>query len=203
MMTGQAWLALVAVVGSEGANYQTLEFHGPALAAFPLEDRLVFSNMAVETGAKGAIFPSDDLTVAYLHGLYAREADAGCRRPRRALARGRSSSRLRARAARGAPTQSRQRRERREAMGTPVHTVFLGTCTGGRVPDFHERSTSWSAWRPHRSGRSSSSHQRPARRICGRSRTGRSRSWRRWRRRDNTGLRRVLRHERRDPVPTA
>ena len=63
-----AALALVAAIGSEGANYRALEFHGPATLSFTLEDRLVFSNLAVETGAKAAIFAADAVTQAYLGG---------------------------------------------------------------------------------------------------------------------------------------
>jgi len=91
MITGQAWLrvpetikivltgkrppgvspkdvalALVSELGVEGANYQAVEFHGPALAEFTLEDRFVISNLAVEMGAKAALFPADQATLAYL-----------------------------------------------------------------------------------------------------------------------------------------
>src|SRR6185503_14793981 len=59
-------LALIGDLGAEGANYQTLEFHGPAVAAFSLEERFVFSNLAVEAGAKAAIFEADDATDTYL-----------------------------------------------------------------------------------------------------------------------------------------
>ena len=50
--------ALVAWSAPKGANYQALEFRGPALnRSARFEDRLVLSNLAVEMGAKAAIFP--------------------------------------------------------------------------------------------------------------------------------------------------
>src|SRR5262245_29808693 len=61
-------LALVATLGADGANYCAIEFHGPALASFPLEDRLVLTNLAVEMDAKAAIVPVDAETYAYLNG---------------------------------------------------------------------------------------------------------------------------------------
>ncbi len=67
-------LAIVGALGADGANYQAVEFSGPALADFLLEDRLVLSNMLVEAGAKAALFPCDDRTREY---LAARGLDAG------------------------------------------------------------------------------------------------------------------------------
>jgi len=131
-------LALVSMLGPEGANYQALEFHGPALAAFPLEDRLVFSNMAVESGAKAAIFPTDEATTAYLEGR-ARQplvpviADPGAQYAREIVI---DISTLSPRVA--LPHNPDNVVDVEQAIGTPVHMVFLGTCTGGRVRDFHE-----------------------------------------------------------------
>ena len=51
-------LALVKAIGPEGANYKALEFHGSALGAFTLEERMVICNLGVEMDAKAAIFPS-------------------------------------------------------------------------------------------------------------------------------------------------
>jgi 3-isopropylmalate/(R)-2-methylmalate dehydratase large subunit len=131
-------LALVKAVGPEGANYKTLEFHGPALGSFSLEERMVICNLGVEMDAKAAIFPADAMTHEYLsrrkvalsdpvtadiHARYAGEVTLDLSRlsPRVSLPHAPDNV---------VPIE--------EAAGTPVHMVFLGTCTGGRVRDFHE-----------------------------------------------------------------
>jgi 3-isopropylmalate/(R)-2-methylmalate dehydratase large subunit len=131
-------LALVKAIGPEGANYKTLEFHGSALSAFTLEERMVICNLGVEMDAKAAIFPCDGATNEYLagrkvgldapvtadiHAVYASEITLDLSRlsPRVALPHAPDNV---------VPIE--------QAVGTPVQMVFLGTCTGGRVRDFHE-----------------------------------------------------------------
>lgn len=130
-------LALVAELGSEGANYQAIEFAGDALPALPLEDRLVLSNLMVEGGAKAAIFPHDAQTTAYRRerggdagtpvladpgAQYARDltCDLSTLTPRVAL-----------------PHAPGNVVPLAHAAGVAVQMVFIGTCTGGRVVDFH------------------------------------------------------------------
>ena len=131
-------LGLIGELGAEGANYQTLEFHGPAVAAFSLEERFVFSNLSVEAGAKAAIFGADSETDAYLSERTtvrrsAVTADADATYAREIVV---DISRLSPRIA--VPHSPNDVVEIEAAVGTPVHMVFLGTCTGGRVSDFHE-----------------------------------------------------------------
>ena len=131
-------LALASELGADGASYQALEFSGSSLATLDLEDRLVLSNLAVEMGAKNGIFPADDKTLAYLRDKaagpfeavepdpdahYVREISLGLDSlvPQLAL-----------------PHQVDRVVELRDAIGTPVQMVYLGTCTGGRVRDFHQ-----------------------------------------------------------------
>jgi 3-isopropylmalate/(R)-2-methylmalate dehydratase large subunit len=163
MITGQAWLrvpesikvtltgtrtaflsakdialALVKLIGPEGANYKALEFHGSALSALSLEERLVICNLGVEMDAKAAIFPPDNATNEYLagrkvgldapvtadvHAVYAREVtlDLSRQSPRVSLPHAPDNV---------VPIE--------QAVGTPIQMVFLGTCTGGRARDFHE-----------------------------------------------------------------
>ena len=131
-------LALVKAIGPEGANYKTLEFHGAALAALTLEERMVVANLGVEMDAKAAIFPADGATNEYLagrkvgldapvtadiHATYAREVTLDLSRLTPAVALPHAPDNV-------VPIA--------DAVGTPVHMVFLGTCTGGRVRDFHE-----------------------------------------------------------------
>ena len=131
-------LALIGRLGAEGANYQTLEFHGSAISAFSLEERFVFSSLAVEAGAKAAIFGSDATSDAYLasrtetrRAAVTSDADAVYRREIVV-----DISQLSPRIA--VPHSPNDVVEIGAAVGTPVHMVFLGTCTGGRVSDFHE-----------------------------------------------------------------
>lgn len=115
-------LALLAVLGGDGAVYQALEFHGPGSAALPLADRLVLSNMAVESGAKAAIFPSDGV-VPDADAAYAGEVSIDLVTVSPVVALPHAPDNVTSVA---------------EAPAMPVHMVFLGTCTGGRTVDFHD-----------------------------------------------------------------
>jgi len=133
-----AALALVGEIGADGANYKSVEFEGPGLDQFSLEDRLVFSNLAVEMGAKAAVFPADEVTDAYLAGRATRRgtptrADAGARYAREVTL---DVASLSPRVA--LPHAPDSVVQIADAVGTPIHMVFIGTCTGGRVPDIHE-----------------------------------------------------------------
>lgn len=112
-------LAIVSQLTAEGANYQTIEFAGPSTNAFDLDDRLVLSNLAVEAGAKAAIWPShQDAGAAYARSL---TVDLGSIGARVAL-----------------PHSPDRVVSIEAALDIPIHMVFLGTCTGGRVKDYHE-----------------------------------------------------------------
>jgi 3-isopropylmalate/(R)-2-methylmalate dehydratase large subunit len=131
-------LALVAMIGADGANYQALEFHGPAVADFSFDDRLVMSNLSVEMDAKAAIWGADAVTAHYLKSrsevpiepviadraaVYSREVvvDISALSPRVAL-----------------PHAPDHVVPIERAVGIPIDMVFLGTCTGGRVRDLHD-----------------------------------------------------------------
>ncbi|HEX7486032.1 MAG TPA: homoaconitate hydratase family protein [Vicinamibacterales bacterium] len=149
-------LALAGMLGADGAAYQALEFDGPGAADFEVEDRLVLSNMSVEMGAKAGIFRADRKTAAYLrradetgvaglgnslrtaHDLATApvEADADAEYSREITL---DLSRLTPRIA--WPHAVDNVVEVTDAIGTPIQMVFIGTCTGGRVRDFHQALT--------------------------------------------------------------
>jgi 3-isopropylmalate/(R)-2-methylmalate dehydratase large subunit len=130
-------LEMVGRLGSDGANYMAIEFAG-ALDLFSVEDRMVLSSLAVEGGAKAAIFPYDEKTEKYLQGRGGRRgtpvgADPGARYAREVVI---DLSRLTPRVAR--PHAPDNVVEIDNSSGIAVHMVFIGTCTGGRVQDVHE-----------------------------------------------------------------
>jgi 3-isopropylmalate/(R)-2-methylmalate dehydratase large subunit len=131
-------LALIAQLGAEGANYRSIEFNGDALPAFSLDDRLVLSNLMVEAGAKAAIFPHDAQTTAYRQmrggdrGVPV-AADPGADYEREMVC---DLETLTPRVAR--PHSPNDVVPLKGLAGVAIHMVFVGTCTGGRVVDFHD-----------------------------------------------------------------
>ncbi len=131
-------LALAGLIGNDGASYRALEFDGDGAAGLDAEDRLVLSNLSVEMGAKAGIFNADQRTMNYLEARtaavpmpVAADADACYSRtvtldlagiqPKVAL-----------------PHRVDNVADVSETTGVPVQMVYLGTCTGGRVRDFHQ-----------------------------------------------------------------
>jgi 3-isopropylmalate/(R)-2-methylmalate dehydratase large subunit len=139
-------LAMIGSLGAEGANYQSLEFHGSAVTQFTLDERFVMSNLSVESGAKAAIWTADAVTTSYLSDR-SDPTESSDRRargepvaPDAAASYSRTLtidlSTLSPRVA--VPDSPTDVVAVGDAAGVPVQMVFLGTCTGGRVSDFHE-----------------------------------------------------------------
>jgi 3-isopropylmalate/(R)-2-methylmalate dehydratase large subunit len=133
-------LALVARLGSDGANYRAIEFAGD-LEDFTLADRLVLSSLSVEAGAKAALFPCDAVTSVHARGRGSGvSADRGARYVREEAIELTALEPMVA-----APHAPDNVKTLDDVAGVPVHMVFIGTCTGGRVQDFHEALVAFDA----------------------------------------------------------
>ncbi len=62
-------LYIVGSMGSSGAASHAIEFRGSAIDEMDVEGRLTLCNMMVETGAKAAIMPFDEMTDCWLKPL--------------------------------------------------------------------------------------------------------------------------------------
>lgn len=58
-------LHLIGTIGVSGALYATLEYSGEGISFLGMHDRFTICNMAIECGAKNAIFPFDNITKTY------------------------------------------------------------------------------------------------------------------------------------------
>lgn len=127
-------LAMAGILGADGAAYCALEFSGDGVASLELEDRLVLSNLTVEMGAKNGVFPGDEATAKYLGREFQPiSSDRGARYVREIeLDLDRVTPKI------ALPHHVDHVVEVGEAAGTAVQMVYLGTCTGGRVRDFHQ-----------------------------------------------------------------
>jgi homoaconitate hydratase family protein len=130
--------AILKILGDHGAdraNYEAVEFSGPAAGDFSLASRMVLCNMAAEMGAKNGYFEPDDQTIAWLkdraRGSYeilksdpdaAYEAvlkyDLSALEPQIAC-----------------PHSVDNVKPVSAVAGRPFHQALIGTCTNGRLED--------------------------------------------------------------------
>ena len=61
-------LWIIGMIGSDGANYMSVEFHGDGVRNLSISDRMTLCNLASEMGAKNAVFPADENTREFLAG---------------------------------------------------------------------------------------------------------------------------------------
>ncbi|MFD7296845.1 3-isopropylmalate dehydratase large subunit [Streptomyces sp. NPDC059897] len=61
-------LALIAQIGTAGAQGHIVEYQGPAVEALSMEARMTVCNMTVEAGSRAGMIAPDETTYAYLRG---------------------------------------------------------------------------------------------------------------------------------------
>lgn len=59
-------LWIIGMIGSSGADYMSIEYHGEGVKSLSISDRMTIANLASEMGAKNAVFPADEILMNFL-----------------------------------------------------------------------------------------------------------------------------------------
>lgn len=135
VMSKDIILRLIGDLGADGATYRALEFCGSAVEAMTVASRMTIANMAVEAGAKCALFTPDEKTAAYCEiqlddfqkGL---KGDDDASYLRTITYRAEDFVPVMA-----CPSQVDRIENVSELEGTVIDQVFIGSCTNGRLED--------------------------------------------------------------------
>lgn len=124
-------LWIIGTIGSDGADYMSVEFHGDGLKYLTIDDRMTIANMASEMGAKNAVFPPDSVLQNFLgdiaggiwsdtDAIYKQELSINLNNIFPLVA---------------CPHHVDNVKAVDEVAGTPVGQALIGTCTNGRLSD--------------------------------------------------------------------
>lgn len=128
-------LRIIGDLGADGATYQALEFTGSTVREMSVSSRMTMSNMAIEAGAKCALFTPDDKTAEYCgielnetqkdlvgdsDAIYVRELNYKAEELVPVLA---------------CPSQVDNIKPVSDFEDTAIDQVFIGSCTNGRLED--------------------------------------------------------------------
>ena len=130
-------LWIIGILGSSGANYMSIEFHGDGVKHLSVADRMTLANLASEMGAKNAVFPVDER----LHHFLGKEVDGIWADKDAKYAREISVDLPEVYPLVAAPHQVDNIKSVAEIAGEEVHQGVIGTCTNGRIEDLREAAT--------------------------------------------------------------
>lgn len=127
-------LWIIGKIGSSGADYMSVEYHGEGVASLSVADRMTIANLASEMGAKNAVFPMDKVLRDYLgtdyEGVW---ADSGARYIMEMEINLAELFPLVA-----APHHVDNVKAVAEVAGEIINQALIGTCTNGRLEDLRE-----------------------------------------------------------------
>lgn len=128
-------LTIIGTIGANGCNYQVMEFCGDGAKKMSVNDRMVLCNLAVEAGAKTAIFEADETAMEYLaqrgrkpKAVFTSDADAVYAREYTF-----DLSKIEPVAAR--PDFVDDVVPAKEVCGVRINEAFLGSCNNGRIDE--------------------------------------------------------------------
>jgi len=129
-------LKIIGDIKADGADYMSVEFHGPGIAEMSLAERMTLCNMGIEMGAKNAVCPPDQKVLDAIRNnaktdaweaiwadddaVYASELEYDLGELEPCVAKPHTVDNY-------APVS--------EIKGTEIHQAFLGSCTNARIED--------------------------------------------------------------------
>ena len=135
VMSKDVNLRLIGDLGADGATYRALEFTGSAVKNMSVASRMTIANMAIEAGAKCALFTPDEKTAEYceieLNDFQkSLVGDEDAKYLKTVTYRAEDLVPVMA-----CPSQVDKIRDVSTLEGTEIDQVFIGSCTNGRLED--------------------------------------------------------------------
>ena len=135
VMSKDVILRLIGDLGADGATYRALEFTGSAVKNMSVASRMTIANMAIEAGAKCALFTPDEKTAEY--------CEIELNDFQKSLVGDGDAAYLKTMTYRGedfvpvmaCPSQVDKIRDVSTLEGTEIDQVFIGSCRNGRLED--------------------------------------------------------------------
>ena len=135
VMSKDVILRLIGDLGADGATYRALEFTGSAVKNMSVASRMTIANMAIEAGAKCALFTPDEKTAEY--------CEIELNDFQKSLVGDGDAAYLKTMTYRGedfvpvmaCPSQVDKIRDVSTLEGTEIDQIFIGSCTNGRLED--------------------------------------------------------------------
>ena len=135
VMSKDVILRLIGDLGADGATYRALEFTGSAVKNMSVASRMTIANMAIEAGAKCALFTPDEKTAEY--------CEIELNDFQKSLVGDGDAAYLKTMTYRAeelvpvmaCPSQVDKIRDVSTLEGTEIDQVFIGSCTNGRLED--------------------------------------------------------------------
>lgn len=127
-------LWIIGMIGSSGADYMSIEYHGDGVKTLSVSDRMTIANLASEMGAKNAVFPADEVLSEFLgesvtnvwaddDAVYFKEITINLNDLFPVVA---------------APHNVDNVKSVSEVQGVLLQEAVIGTCTNGRLEDLRE-----------------------------------------------------------------
>jgi 3-isopropylmalate/(R)-2-methylmalate dehydratase large subunit len=135
LMAKDIILKVISDIGTDGANYKTMQFAGNVIDEMEMEERLTLTNMTTEAGAKNGIIEPDNVTKEYLKqrtrshiNLIKGDKDAEfkevfeyeCDKMEPSIAK---------------PFSPENVVSAREIQNTEIDKAYIGSCTGAKLSD--------------------------------------------------------------------
>ncbi|HBC80103.1 MAG TPA: aconitate hydratase [Bacteroidales bacterium] len=127
-------LWIIGMIGSDGANYMSVEYHGDGLKTLTISDRMTIANLASEMGAKNAVFPADEVLGEFL-GLNSQHAKGVWADDGAEYFSVLDIDLDQIVPVVAAPHNVDNVKTVSETAGIEVHEGLIGTCTNGRIED--------------------------------------------------------------------
>ena len=135
VMSKDIILRLIGDLRADGATYRALEFSGSTIENMSVASRMTMANMAIEAGAKCALFTPDEKTASYCNvelDDYQKSlvGDADAVYMKTITYKAEDFVPVMA-----CPSQVDKIRDVSELQGETIDQVFIGSCTNGRLED--------------------------------------------------------------------